>query len=226
MKRRSLFFGLAAAMLVWGSGANQAHAASILLSDLIASGGTFTEDSLTFKIDTYTSATSPANSVFVTFPVPGSTETGFTLTGAFGAPIAGTADANLVYTVTAAPGSFINDATLSGNPAAVGTGVASVTETLHQGASPTGPLIPTTPPLFISSTTPPGPGPIHATFAQQTQITVVKDIEAQGGSGGASLSSVTQTFSVVPEPGSMGLLGIGMAGYLTLRRLMRRKAQV
>jgi hypothetical protein len=213
MKRRSFFLALAAAAVVWGSGAGEARAASALLSSLL--GTTINIEGLNFTFDGYTSTTTPASSVTVTWPVVGTTVPGFNLTGAFGAPIGGSADADLIYTVS---GSGISDAELDGNPAGTGTGVASVTETIHQGTSALGPILGQ---LFISNTT--TGGPVTTTFAPQTTITIVKDIEAQGGSSGVSLSSVDQTISVTPEPSSMALLGIGMSSFLAFRRLIKRR---
>ena len=46
-----------------------------------------------------------------------------------------------------------------------------------------------------------------------------------GGSNGASVSIINQGYSsttVIPEPTSMALLGIGLSGLFTLRRLFKR----
>lgn len=225
MKRRPFFLGLVVASLVWGAGAIEARAGSFLLSDLLVNGKPVAlGNGLDITFDNYVSPTVPASEVTVTIPIPGTTTPfpGFTLNGAFGARPDTTSNADLVYTITAtAP--IIEDILLTGNPNPVGTGtgLASVTETVHKGTSLTGQTLAN---LSISNTT--TLGPVTATFAPQTAITVIKNIESMGGNLGVSLSSVTQAFSVVPEPSSMALLGISMSGLLALRRFMKRRAVV
>jgi hypothetical protein len=58
-----------------------------------------------------------------------------------------------------------------------------------------------------------------ATFAPQTDLSVDKDILVKAGDGGmATISFIDQEFSVVPEPGSLVLLGCGLAGLFTFGR--------
>jgi len=73
---------------------------------------------------------------------------------------------------------------------------------------------------------PPSPANLQAmlTFEQpQTEIYIEKDIEL-GGSGGsdfASISIIDQTFSQIPEPSSVMLTVVGLAGLWLMRRRRR-----
>ena len=163
-----------------------------------------------------------AADVTVTFVTAGG-EVGFTLNGSFGAGAGQINDGDLLFNVS---GPNITDAFLLGNPALNAgnvSGLASVTETIYGGPNILGPNIAN---LYIQNN-PPGPLSDSATFARQTTITVEKDIEAKGGSTGVSMSAVHQLFDAspsvsVPEPTSLGLLGIGLSGLLTLRRFFKR----
>jgi hypothetical protein len=59
-----------------------------------------------------------------------------------------------------------------------------------------------------------------------TAIIVTKDIDVIGGSLGSSLSVIDQGYSssAVPEPASFALLGIGMTGFLALRRFFKKSS--
>jgi len=216
MKRRSLFLAAAAGLLVLAVGAPKSQAGT--LDTLL--GTTVSNNGLNFFFDSWSDVTVPASAVTVNFNPPG-TQAGFTLTGPFGAVAGATADGNLWFNVT---GANITDAqltaTLAISPANT-TGLASVIEAIYSGGGPpvTGQQLAT----LYTQTNPPGPEITNATFGPQTEITVDKNIEAHGGSTGASISSVSQLFSTsIPEPTSLALLGIGLSGLFTLRRFFKR----
>jgi hypothetical protein len=139
-------------------------------------------------------------------------------------------DASAATTVTATgPGSTMA-VTTSSVTLASGTAVAGINNytpaTMSSTTSPTT-VVPMSDWGLYS-----GPGNFDATFSFAASPATYGGTETNGSGdlyfggkiqAGGSIT-VTYTFLAVPEPASMGLLGIGMAGLLSFRRLFKRKA--
>lgn len=235
MKRSSLFLAIALAVLVAGVAAHDARAGGMnipvptALSSFVnpdgSSNGNYTTVQQPGELDTFSSfsySTDPvgspptaANITVKAYLPPSSTESGLTFTGGFNAAPGMTVDYALSYVVTAPAGHLITDATLSaamGNNG--GTGTVSIVELL---TFPNG----STSSMEASL---PGSASQTITFPGVTSILVDKDMFLNGGSLGANVTFVNQGYSstMIPEPASMALLGIGMTGLLAFRRFFKR----
>jgi hypothetical protein len=238
MKRRALFLALAAGFLVLGFGALDARAGLVplptTLDTFVGSNNpsNYAEvtnsplpngaEHLRFSLFTYSQNTGdPPAAAGVTvspFTIGGTPgETGLSFGGAFNAAAGVTSDWTIKYRVDElSPGALLTDAYLSITGGVNGgTGMINVSETITDlngnfvGSleSFNGHLISTT------------------TFAQgYTGLLITKDISAVGGNNGVTMSVIDQGYSSVgtPEPASIALLGIGMTGFLALRRFFRK----
>jgi len=230
MKRRSLFLTIAAGILAWGTGAPEAHAGSMtsLLSTLIADGTEINiGGGLQVLFTDYNSHEGPAaNAVTIVWPglftgPGGQTNYGFNVEGNFNTIAGGLSslDSAIGYTVSSISGAAIITNAYVFASAIVHGGIATVTDTL---------TIPGRSQMVFGSSVPAAsntPNPNEINFAPTASIGVVKDISVQSATGNVSLSVVSQGYSTsvaVPEPSSMALLGIGLSGLFTLRRLFRR----
>jgi PEP-CTERM motif len=234
MNRRSLFLAIAAAVIIVGVGTRDARAGNVPLPATLdnfvgANSGNFTTVAAPNEVDTFSQFTySPSVLLGNPPPVPvlaadqvtlkefhAGPEAGITFSGAFFAPANTIVDYAITYTVTAPAGHFLTDASLSGAFSTFGgTGSGSVSELL---LFPNG----TSKSMEISSS---GGASDSAMFPGVQSIQVSKDILLVGGSAGASISIINQGFSStgVPEPASFALLGIGMTGFLALRRFFKK----
>lgn len=228
---QALLLGVA---LTW-LGAGRARAD--VLSDLIAGHGSVQVGNLIFDQFSYspTGQMPSSSNVTVTPTFDASGNPGIRIAGGFTDASNGTgagavqqaSDAVLTYRVSSV-GAALNNIHLLGNPQILGPGdgVMSVVESFQAGAQPVQ--------LEIHDTVNNGVASLKlqdsATFTPVPSIQVVtKDIFAFNLGGVPTQSILDQTFTTaVPEPGTVLLMGLGVAGlagyHYRGRRHRRRRA--
>lgn len=226
--RRSLLrilpLGLALAWL-GAMGPSKAHA--VLLSDLLVPGATIVNGDKVFSNFTYsiTGDMPAANQVNVVPILDIFGNIGIRIQGGFtDLPGGGPSDATFGYDVTT-NGSDITDVHLFGNPLVVGgPGQFIITESVQ-------PLNPGPPPvtlgqLNIFDVVPNGPPKFSDVLLLPRgyrSLRITKDIFAFSQGGIPTISFIDQSFSQVPEPASVMLLGLGGVVALGVARRRFRK---
>lgn len=231
MTSRKLILALAAGLVALGLGGVEARAGSLvplpatLDNFVIPNFGNYADvGNLRFFDFTYTptnvvpggpppppAASSVQVSAFTV--IPG--EIGITFTAGFNVPAGAIYDYAITYKVTTLDDSLIHDGYQSitgGNFG--GDGQVSAGETI---TDTNGNLLATWESTLGS--------PVKTgSWNGVKTIFVSKDILLVGGSQGSTVSIIHQGFSTtaIPEPASMALLGIGLSGILSIRRLIKR----
>jgi hypothetical protein len=228
---RFLFVILAGAVFVSAAFASGTTCPTAAYSTYIVGGFTCTSGNLTFGGFTYTSSASgtpiPSSAVTVT-PITTTLNEGFQFQpnlGTGGMSVSNTgstqnfSDIVLGYFVTDPLGitnlSMIFDGTFTGTGLTGGTETFCLNQTTLSGCPSPGNFSVTNPPLNQSNS---------VTFSGVTSIAISKDFNvASGTNGSATMTTISNQFSQVPEPVSSALLGTGVAGLLLLRRRLSKR---
>jgi PEP-CTERM motif len=195
----------------------------------LGSGFSCTIDDKTFSNFTYIGTASggaqpvPPGSVEVV-PLTTPHNPGFLFGTGWGAASNQTQDSSFDYTVTVNPGGApITDLTLLMlGSAFTGTGSASIAETACLGDTLADGCLHGT---IVNLSTFDDASLVklsdHLTFPGVDEVDLLKDVQVFGGPNGtAVISGAENQFSEVPEPGTLGMLGLGV---ISVAGLVRRK---
>jgi len=206
--------------LVGLGGQAQALGIPVSLASLVA-GGTLTSEDGNFTFSDFGASVAGAISSNLNDYNVQALTSGFRITGAFLVADGNFGDMVLGFRATAKPGIAITDAHLffngsfNGNDVPAGMGT-SVNETIFVNDIPIAQLsVASSSGGFVKLTD-------EVVFGATTSIVVLKDIALSsfGGQGGsvAHISIVDQTFTFIPEPGTLLLGSVGLLGLATLGR--------
>ncbi len=177
-----------------------------LLSDLIADSGTIQSGDTVFSNFAYsrTNDMPSAEAIRVNSIQDTDGNFGIQFQGPFlDRPGGDGSDALITYRVTAPQGKVFSMAHLEANPVALDNGLFSVVETFFP------PFDPAIFQLRLQSDTNPRNGVAWETFDRPiTQLLVKKNILFEAVESSVTASFFDQTFSQVPEPGSLSLLAL------------------
>lgn len=223
LKKFSLLmtFGLAATAMT-------AFATPVCSNNVMGNGSTYfgggyscTVGDLLFSNFSYTgSGTNPISASQITVDTVSNDGLGLSFHAPWTAAAGMTTDGTIDFTVTVlGGGSVLEDFGLAQTSGVSGNGSASVAE---DGCGPA-PCLATGGSIYVLTFQDSGEriAQGETTFAPVNSVSVEKDISVNGNNGFATISVVQDTFSQVPEPVSMGLMGGGLA-LLGLVRLRRR----
>lgn len=188
-------------------------ATALTLHDLVVGGGSLSSDSGNLTFDRFDAVVSGALSTDLhDYTVEASGE-GLVIAGPIGAVGGAVGDIAISFDVWANEGLAVNGASLFFNGAVSGDGaLAAVTEDILVEGTPLADL-------FVHTFQ--AEGQVFSEKLDSTDLAparahfrVIKDIQVLSGGvdSVATLSVVTQEFAVIPEPGTVLLLGAGLAG--------------